>query len=370
MAKQIWFKENCAIEALKYTRPVDFQKGSPSAEAAARRNGWFEEITSHMEWERESWTREKLIALVEEKKYKSIRQLQLDAAGAYKAIDRFKIMEEIRAMMPEYVAGSDKIIPLEEVILRIQAVHGDLVRIVDSTYKSLTKRATFVDKDYKEWETTPSSVIAGSSHPTRSKEKQKITNLGRYGKEHPMQNKALRDKADATVMKRHGVKNISSLKEVKTKKKETTFKNFGTEFPAQSDVVKEKMRNTTQDRFGVDNASQNHEIGLKQARAINSRYIRFHWKTGEELVCIGSYEAKTVDHFNSKQIDFHWQSQTFRTPNGKTYRPDAYLPDEDIWIEIKGWMRPDAQIKWDWFKTVYPTAQLWNKEKLKEIGIL
>jgi hypothetical protein len=33
-------------------------------------------------------------------------------------------------------------------------------------------------------------------------------------------------------------------------------------------------------------------------------------------------------------------------------------------------MRKDAQVKWDWFKTQFPTAELWNKEKLKEMGLL
>lgn len=43
-----WTKEEVQKEALKYTRRVDFQKNSLSAEHIARRNGWLDEVCSHM----------------------------------------------------------------------------------------------------------------------------------------------------------------------------------------------------------------------------------------------------------------------------------------------------------------------------------
>ena len=43
-----WTKERCQKEALKYTRRVDFQKGSVSAQNAAARAGWMDEICQHM----------------------------------------------------------------------------------------------------------------------------------------------------------------------------------------------------------------------------------------------------------------------------------------------------------------------------------
>jgi len=70
------------------------------------------------------------------------------------------------------------------------------------------------------------------------------------------------------------------------------------------------------------------------------------------------------------KIDYNWQPQIFTMPNGKTYRPDLYLPDSDVWIEIKGYFRKDAKIKWDWFHKEHPNSELWNEEKLKEMKIL
>ena len=44
--------------------------------------------------------------------------------------------------------------------------------------------------------------------------------------------------------------------------------------------------------------------------------------------------------------------------------------NENKWVEIKGYMRPHSQLKWDWLKTQFPDAELWDKKKLKEMGIL
>ena len=88
------------------------------------------------------------------------------------------------------------------------------------------------------------------------------------------------------------------------------------------------------------------------------------------MICVGGYEAKAVEYLNKNQINFEWQPQVFKMPNGKTYRPDLFLIDDQIWIEIKGWMRKDAQEKWDWFLVQFPTAELWDRKKLKEMQIL
>jgi len=45
-----WTKEKAHDEALKYTNRRDFGLGSPKAVSAAKANGWWDEITSHMEY--------------------------------------------------------------------------------------------------------------------------------------------------------------------------------------------------------------------------------------------------------------------------------------------------------------------------------
>ena len=109
---------------------------------------------------------------------------------------------------------------------------------------------------------------------------------------------------------------------------------------------------------------------LQAAKNSNNSYILYHWKTGEELVCQASYEKIVVEYFNVNKINFRWQSKTFKMPNGKTYRPDCYLFSTRKWIEIKGYFREKNKIKWDWFQTIKSNSELWDKNKLKSMGIL
>jgi hypothetical protein len=55
-----------------------------------------------------------------------------------------------------------------------------------------------------------------------------------------------------------------------------------------------------------------------------------------------------------------------------TYTPDFYLPEFDLWIEIKGrWIR-DAKERFESFKLQYKQTaiEVWNREKLQELGVI
>lgn len=45
-----WTYDNVDIEAKKYTNRRDFQKGSPQAFASAKQHGWYNDVTSHMDY--------------------------------------------------------------------------------------------------------------------------------------------------------------------------------------------------------------------------------------------------------------------------------------------------------------------------------
>ena len=135
-------------------------------------------------------------------------------------------------------------------------------------------------------------------------------------------------------------------------------------------MFNEKRKNTLLLKYGVDIPAKNKEIALKAARTANQITDLIHWFSKETIPCRGSYEVKVVQYFNQNKIDFNWQPQTFLMPDGKTYTPDCYLPDQDLWIEIKGYMRKDAESKWNWFRKEYPNSELWDKEKLLELKCL
>lgn len=235
----------------------------------------------------------------------------------------------------------------EEMELKLYKCYGDLVTIDIKSYQTSMKKALFFDKDFGEFYALPHNVFRGHGHSKRRAINQR-----------------------KTFLKKYGVINISCLDSIKEKKKTTTFNNYGVDNPAKSENIKTKQKQTMLDRYGMANASQIPEFALKQAKSVNNTVIKLHWKTNEELICQGSYETKVIDYLNNNQLDFLWQPQTFVMPSGKTYRPDLFLVNENKWIEIKGYMRKDAQEKWDWFKSQFPCAELWNKEKLKQLEIL
>lgn len=108
----------------------------------------------------------------------------------------------------------------------------------------------------------------------------------------------------------------------------------------------------------------------KAAISRNDSCMMSHWKTGEELVVTASYEKAVVKYLNENKINYDWQPQTFKMPSGRTYRPDMYLYSIGKWVEIKGHFWGRSREKWDWFQTVKPNSELWNTEKLKQMGII
>lgn len=212
---------------------------------------------------------------------------------------------------------------ISEIKERLFSIYGDTVSLDFSTYVDIKTKCRFIHSLYGEWFALPLNVLRGRCGP----EKQ---------------------------MKRNN----------------TSMEKYGVKFASQSKSSKEKQRLTNIEKYGVDHPLKNKEISLKSAKNSNNVYVKYHWKTGQELVCQGSYESKVVDVLNAKKIDFEWQPKTFIMPNGKTYRPDLFLSNENKWIEIKGFMRKDAQIKWDWFHKNNPNSQLWDKKTLTILGFL
>jgi hypothetical protein len=263
------------------------------------------------------------------------------------------------------------IIDISEIKRRILEKHGDTTKIIESTYISATKKATFVDKDYGEWTALVSDVTRkGSCHPKRGAENRKATNIEKYGAENVFASEEIKKRIVARNLENFGVEYPTQSKAVMATMRANNLEKYGVEYTLQDPNVRADIIKTNLKRYGCKATSQNAEVSLKQARSANKACVLVHWKTGQELVCVGSYEKKVVEYLNQNKVNFRWQDKTFIMPDGRRFRPDMYLFSIKKWIEIKGYFWGDAKEKWDWFHNVHINSELWGKDKLKELKIL
>jgi len=84
-----------------------------------------------------------------------------------------------------------------------------------------------------------------------------------------------------------------------------------------------------------------------------------------------SWESRVAQWFDMSNIKWQYESKTFDLGN-TTYTPDFYLPEFNLYIEVKGFWRDDAKEKFELFKQIYcgERIKILEKEELKQGGIL
>lgn len=244
------------------------------------------------------------------------------------------------------VLHSPILTPIDEIEKRLVIVHEGKVKIVKHTYKSMDKKAKFVDIDYGHWWATPSNVIGQKQkNPERGYAERKESTLD-----------ILEVKKKIKLVHGDNIEIDETTYSGVSHKARFIDKKYGVWWTVPQSII-----------HGCGHPDGAY---IKQALSSNFSYTLYHWKTGEEIICLASYEKKVVEYLNKHKINFRWQSKAFIMPNGKTYRPDLYLFSTKQWIEIKGFFRKDAEEKWNWFHTEHPNSELWNKEKLVGLNIL
>lgn len=90
------------------------------------------------------------------------------------------------------------------------------------------------------------------------------------------------------------------------------------------------------------------------------------------IICFkGSYEYKYALYLDKNNISWLYQPKTFELSECMTYTPDFYLPEQDLYIEIKGFLYPIHKVKIEKFQKEYPDLKLdiLYKEDLSKLGI-
>lgn len=83
------------------------------------------------------------------------------------------------------------------------------------------------------------------------------------------------------------------------------------------------------------------------------------------------YEIKYAQYLDQNNWKWLYESKTFDLGNA-TYTPDFYLVDDDVYVEIKGYWRDDALLKYRLFRKIYPKIRIrvLTKKSLQKLGIL
>lgn len=82
------------------------------------------------------------------------------------------------------------------------------------------------------------------------------------------------------------------------------------------------------------------KFGIGKRRDLDGLFVRSTW------------EANIARFFNHMEIRFEYEPQSFELSNGKTYRPDFYLPEYNKFIEVKGF--PGGMDRYRRFRKEYP----------------
>jgi hypothetical protein len=316
---------------------------------------------------------------------------------------------------------------LEQVKQEIALRHGDIVHIVDETYVSISKHASFVDCDYGTWSTGVRSVLMGCTHPHRAfKRVGKLISLSF-------------DEIDDKIKKKHG--NIITLDRVTYVNRDIPARfidvEYGEYWAKPAYVLRGssrhplrvklscKKRLSVEDIVGRVYEKHGNRISicvetythirakalfvdsvhgewwarpdvvirgaghpndsLKKAIATMRSFSTLpHWKTGEVCYPASGFEHAVLVWLNENHYDFDWQvpvQTPMLTPKLQQpviYNVDCYIksgPFSNTYIEVKGtWDRrkgnDGGKAKWEWFHSEYPNSQLWMREDLKRLGII
>lgn len=183
------------------------------------------------------------------------------------------------------------------------------------------------------------------------KEKQKRTNLERYGSEFPMCSKEIQDKAKKISLERYGSENLRSSKEISKeiseKIEKTNLKKYGCKCVFSSKEVHNKVLKTNLSKFGSNSPLGNLEIkgketliskyGVDNPVKVSEVQDKIFNTYKKNSIFRSSYPEKVLysllkDLFPSIQYQVKGSKDTY------PFVADFHLEEFDLWIEYHGSM--------------------------------
>ena len=123
------------------------------------------------------------------------------------------------------------------------------------------------------------------------------------------------------------------------------------------------------------NCKKQHKLGILNSKGKNNpmsgKIIHGKYQKYGSIGMRSGFEVAFAKWCDKNNIKWLYESKTFDLGN-TTYTPDFYLPEFNLWIEVKGWWRDDARQKFDLFRQIYcgERIKILDKNELKLGGVL
>ena len=171
-----------------------------------------------------------------------------------------------------------------------------------------------------------------------------LSNLTKYGVEHASQSEEIKHKIKNTCLDKYGVEHVSQCEDFKNNIKNTCLDKYGVEYAFQAEEIKNKIKRTCLEKYGVENVSQNHEI---MEKIIKHSFLKkeFMFPSGK-IALVQGYEPfaindlLNIEHISELdiivgvgQVPVIW----YKDNNNKLRRHfvDIFIPSKKLCIEVK-----------------------------------
>lgn len=107
-----------------------------------------------------------------------------------------------------------------------------------------------------------------------------------------------------------------------------------------------------------------------ESKAGRTKKIHYKSNIAGEVLLDGTWELKVAMFFDQNDIKWERNKKRFLYKDKdkeRTYCPDFFLVDSNLYVEVKGYVTELDKIKWQQFTE---KLEIWNKSVLKEKGIL
>jgi len=135
-----------------------------------------------------------------------------------------------------------------------------------------------------------------------------------------------------------------------------------------SEEAKEKIRNFCLGRKRPEMTGKNNPMH-KHPNAYKSKFGKTGYRKDLGVFVKSSWEANVFRIYRYLGYTVQYEPKSFKLSSGKTYRPDFYIIELDLWIEVKGRWLKDAYERFLNFKQEYSTLfiQVIGPDKYKEM---